>query len=657
MSRSPHFSSRTFTRLSTPLLVALLAACGNGADSGTDTTATASPRQAKADASDAADNRASNNDAASSDPEKPGGPNTQPGNAPASTPASANPQAPTTNIANAGNTPTPGQNLNDPGCKVQYTWQDPAPQQPGPDPLLPEQWYLHNTGTMPGSKAGEDINVRGAWESVKGDGVRIAVVDSSLDILHEDLAANVVPGGSHNYQPWANGNAFPLPCSGDDFVLNHGTRAAGIIAARGDNALGISGVAPRASLVGLNVMHTGTVNASHVRDAFARDLDRNHILNSSWSADTDRAFDGPPGIGLADYQKLIQNALDNGRQGLGNIFVFAAGNDGHCRQQEGSCVRLLATYDAYLNHQGVVAVCATDITGKRSAYSTPGANLLVCAPSSNQNLPGIRTTSIQNQYGDFGGTSAAAPMVSGVVALMLEANPRLTWRDVRLVLARTARKVDPDNPGWTSHNGLNYHHAYGFGVVDATRAVEMARSWQSVGGSKEQKRCGPYTSNAASGAIPIKAADESVDVLHTTHPTDGYLNSDLEVPADCDIRQIEHVEVKANALPAAGQAQESLDAGLLQIMLTSPSGQRSVLATPHECIYSSYNPSRGQTVHPGPCTGLQDNVIGVTRHMGEPAATPTNRTWTLSIANRGGSRAGNAAGAYLQDWSLTSYGR
>ena len=99
------------------------------------------------------------------------------------------------------------------------------------------------------------------------------------------------------------------------------------------------------------------------------------------------------------------------------------------------------------------------------------------------------TTENSNRYrDDFGGTSSAAPAVSGVAALVRQANPDLTWRDVKLVLAETARKNDPANPGWEdgarmyglATGSYHFNHEYGFGVVDAAAAVELAKSWTNL---------------------------------------------------------------------------------------------------------------------------------------------------------------------------------
>ena len=113
-----------------------------------------------------------------------------------------------------------------------------------------------------------------------------------------------------------------------------------------------------------------------------------------------------------------------------------------------------SNYDGVANYFGVTAVCSVHAGGSRAGYSEMGANLWVCGPSNDRPLSlggvqGILTTENSDRYyNDFGGTSAASPIVAGVAALMRSANPDLTWRDLKLILAATAQKNDPESSGW-----------------------------------------------------------------------------------------------------------------------------------------------------------------------------------------------------------------
>ena len=147
-----------------------------------------------------------------------------------------------------------------------------------------------------------------------------------------------------------------------------------------------------------------------------------------------------------------------------------------------------STLDEYSNFYAVTAVCAVNYADVRSVYSEKGANLWVCGPSNGRGVPGIATTDNGNRYQDsFGGTSAATPMVSGVAALVRKANDALTWRDVKLILAASARKNDASNSGWETgavkygdFGNYEFNHEYGFGMVDAKAAVDLADGWTNV---------------------------------------------------------------------------------------------------------------------------------------------------------------------------------
>ncbi|NEO84066.1 MAG: S8 family serine peptidase [Spirulina sp. SIO3F2] len=246
----------------------------------------------------------------------------------------------------------------------------------------------------------------------------------------------------------------------------HGTQVAGVAAADGNNGEYGSGVAPSADWAGLSVnlpvQTEDTLNTvlKHERGAI-------EVYNNSWGAN----FYGSS-QNLASQEFLFQD-IEQGRDGKGNIYVFSAGNSG----ETGGNVN----YNAYANSRHTIAVGAVDVSGQAASYSTPGSSVLVSAFS------GLKTTGFHptdNTYHvePFHGTSAVAPFVSGVTALMLGVNPDLTWRDVQHILVDTAQQINPGDSGW-AENGAGYdvHYQYGFGLVDAFAAVDAAQphNWQA----------------------------------------------------------------------------------------------------------------------------------------------------------------------------------
>ena len=534
-------------------------------------------------------------------------------------------------------------------CPLRYE-DKPAPAAlTGADPLAHLQWYLNNDGSQAGTVAGEDLHLGTLHSRYRGEDVRIAVVDDGIEMTHEDLRQNMVPNGSYNYlaelPDWPVGSPWAVPCTKDQ---DHGTAVAGIIAARDDNGVGIRGVAPRAQLRSFNAISGGT--DLDILDALQRHVEDTDIYSNSWGGgdDTGQYQDALPSrVALSG---VINAGLKKGRNGLGSIYVFSAGN--------GHSLGDYSAYDGNVTLYGVMAACSTHAAGLRAHYSEMGPNLLVCAPAGSagdeeerKTLPLVETTHLNDTYtARFSDTSAAAPMVSGVVALMLQANPKLTWRDVPLVLAQSARKVDAQSAGWTQYGPWHYHHAYGFGVADATAAVALARTWPSVGGSDAVKRCGTVT-HEVGRSIPkstpltdYDALDDFAEKLDYNAPVADGMTDSITLPDDgsCPAGTVEHVEVTLEITDAGGKA-EHPDSGKLHIALTSPSGRTSTLILPHPCY--EYTPL-GESVL-GTCEGLTKFSIGITRHMGEPFFTGNNRNWTLSLADHSAS-----AGGQLRRWSI-----
>ena len=516
--------------------------------------------------------------------------------------------------------PKQGEALNEKECGYQYSLTS-TPILSGTDPLFTNQWYISNTGTNTGSAnaiAGQDLQVLGAWVTTKGEGVRVAVVDDAVEITHPDLAPNVAVSASFNYRlvsPFAN---YPMPCFDNTYAGkaisekdDHGTAVAGIIASRDSNGIGLSGVSPRVSLAAFNALTSGT--DADIADALNHDLLNNAILHNSWGSDDDGLLH--PANNL--FVTALNNGINNGRGGKGSIFVFPAGNGG-CYPKSTCAYRENSNFDGYVNKLGQVTVCSVGPSGSSLIYSEPGANILVCAPDSS-----ITTLDVQGQYrSNFSGTSASAPMISGVTALMLSANPNLTWRDVKRILALTARRNDANNAGWASYKGLNFNPYYGFGVADATKAVAMAKTFASVGGSSSLKSCGPYSS-APNKVIPDMVGGTSTE-----------LSDSISVGTDCTISEIEFVEINFTA--------DHAYSGDLAISLQSPNNLVSTLANQRVCA------SSGSTLSGDDCRPYNGWQFGSVRHLLEPALG----TWTLRVADKAPSDIG-----VWKNWGIKFYGR
>ena len=409
------------------------------------------------------------------------------------------------------------------------------------DPLLGEQWHLENTGQSAyantGGEAGEDLGMSNALDQgPTGTGVQVAVLDKGLEICHPDLSDNVEAGASYNFNARTNtpiGTMYwAKSIESDPFLPNilgdHGTSVAGIIAATANNGIGGRGVAPAARLRGFNFLNAKVQGAPSAPFDSLGASDQNpnsadvHIFNmsfGSWGIESNAE---------QDYITLMRNGVTNLRSNRGAIYVKAAGNGFNACS---SLLRYDAETDYNVNHElgcissntdwinnlpYVLTIGGFSANGKRSSYSASGANLWVSAPAgeNGSDNPAIITTdqmesdrgydalkgvglpvgTTENPDGDyvstFNGTSAAAPNTTGAIALLLDATPDLTWRDIKYILAKTARQIDADIPpvriafggeaavlrqGWiTNAAGYHFHNWYGFGAVAVDEALSLA---------------------------------------------------------------------------------------------------------------------------------------------------------------------------------------
>jgi subtilisin-like proprotein convertase family protein len=304
----------------------------------------------------------------------------------------------------------------------------------------------------------------------------------------------------------------------------------------------------------------------------------------------------------------VENGIANGRGGLGTIYVWAAGN--------GRSANDNVNYDGYASSRYTIAVGATGGNGVFSSYSEPGASMLVNSPSS---YSGAGTTTVDlvgsNGYNnssdytdDFGGTSSACPLAAGVIALILEANPNLTWRDVQHILVQTSEKNDPGNSDWTTNGaGLEFNHNYGFGRTDASAAVAAAETWTTVPDNEA-----PLTASSSS----VISIPESVTGAITASDSVS-----ISAPAEF---ATEHVEVIFNATHTWR--------GDIAVSLTSPDGTVSRLSEPH--LGDSAN-------------NYNNWMFTTVANWGENP----NGTWTLTFYDGATGDTGNVTG-----WTLNVHG-
>ena len=472
------------------------------------------------------------------------------------------------------------------------------------DTMFPEQWYLENTGQN-GSTVGHDVNIVGVWwNKVYGSKNEIiAIVDDGLQVNHEDLKANIVPNLSLNLVTGGNDPSPRLLDSDGDFAPEfHGTNVASLAAARGGNGIGMAGTAPLAGLVGVRLL--GNFTPANVNTALTHKPNQIDIYNNSWGPMDDAQLNGISQLEEAS----LKSGVSSGRNGKGSIYVFAAGNG----RADGDN----SNYDGYSNSPYTIAVAATNNLGKQAWYSEDGSNLWLNAPSSGevQNVlitePYVLDSFVTPRYSqDFGGTSATAPQVSGVIALMLEKNPNLSWRDVQRILAETAFKNDPSDGDWVK-NGANFwvNHKYGFGRVDAGEAVQLATDWELL------------------PSQTIITGSQQPNILIPDNDTTG-ITSSFNIAADLSI---DYVEVEFTS--------DHKFWGDLEISLVSPEGTTSILA--ENGYGTGENPRTGDAYKNG-------WRFGVARLLGESS----KGTWTLSVKDKGLEDTG-----HLVKWSVKAYG-
>jgi subtilisin family serine protease len=346
------------------------------------------------------------------------------------------------------------------------------------DELLARQWHLRNTGTHNGVSlgfaAGADARVVAAWNVLDDFGssdVTVGIIDDGFDLSHPDLVNKAVSPwdfarNSSDVSPQPN----PVAPEQGDW---HGTACAGVAVgkARGGQ---IIGAAPNARFIPIRM--TRELSPVHVAQWFDYMTDKGAwVVSCSWGAEA-AVYPLPQRVADA-----IARCARDGRQGRGCVVVFAAGNSGKNVNDPPNFQNGFAT------HPDVVVVAASTSRDTHADYSNFGNEISVCAPSGGLGGWNIITSDVRGTYTDsdgverssgyadgdynvnFTGTSSACPLVAGVAALVLSANPWLTSAEVREILKSTARKIGPAGDYANGHSVR-----FGHGCIDADGAVQEA---------------------------------------------------------------------------------------------------------------------------------------------------------------------------------------
>ncbi|CAL4107346.1 unnamed protein product [Meganyctiphanes norvegica] len=434
------------------------------------------------------------------------------------------------------------------------------------DPLYGTQWHLKND--LPGEY---DINVVDVWESgITGRGVTVCVIDDGLEWQHPDLRDNYNPAGSYDLN---SDDQDPSPVKNGE-RNEHGTRCAGEIAAVANSVCGV-GVAYRSNISGIRVLG-GRMTDSMEAAAFIQGLKVNDVYSCSWGPDDDgKTVDGPHHLA----SKALLHGITYGRHGYGAIYVVASGNGG---RNKDNC-----NFDGYANSKYTVTIGAVDSSGRMPYYAEECAAMLAVTPSSGSKGRDIVTTdwtvnSASGCTNHHSGTSAAAPLAAGVIALALEVQPCLSWRDVQYIIALTSKKIDVANADWTNNAaGLHHSHQHGFGLIDASALVGVAAVWETV----------PFSTTYTSEYI-VENLEIPPEIFGEIRVTHEVLEETLKGYA---LNILEFVQVRVTV--------EHEFRGALEVSMVCPSGTHSTLASPRSSDNSS--------------AGLEDWPFATVRCWGE----------------------------------------
>uniref|UniRef100_A0A7N8XGI2 Proprotein convertase subtilisin/kexin type 5b n=1 Tax=Mastacembelus armatus TaxID=205130 RepID=A0A7N8XGI2_9TELE len=463
-------------------------------------------------------------------------------------------------------------------------------------------WYIHCIDNVHNCQS--DMNIMGAWKrGYTGKDVVVTILDDGIERNHPDLFQNYDPQASFD----VNGNDMdPMPRYDATNENKHGTRCAGEVAAAANNSHCIVGIAYNARIGGVRMLDG---DVTDMVEAKSLSLQPQHIdiYSASWGPDDDgKTVDGPASLA----RQAFENGIRSGRKGRGSIFVWASGNGGRSRDH--------CSCDGYTNSIYTISISSTAESGRKPWYLEECSSTLTTTYSSGENYDRkIITTDLRHRCTDsHTGTSASAPMAAAIIALALEANSHLTWRDVQHIIVKTSRAGHLSAPDWkTNAAGYNVSHLYGFGLMDAEAMVKEAERWKQV----------------PSQHVCLESADRQIRTIRPEHVVRSvYKATGCTDNPNHHVIYLEHVVVRITIThPRRGD---------LSINLTSPSGTKSQLLANRLFDHST--------------EGFKNWEFMTTHCWGEKAAGD----WVLEIYDSPSQLRNQKMPGKLKEWSLVLYG-
>ncbi|XP_073160409.1 proprotein convertase subtilisin/kexin type 6 isoform X2 [Lepidochelys kempii] len=470
------------------------------------------------------------------------------------------------------------------------------------DPMWSKMWYMHCGDKN--NHCRSEMNIPAAWQrGYTGKNVVVTILDDGIETSHPDLIQNYDPQASYDVN---DNDCDPSPRYDASNENKHGTRCAGQVAAKANNSNCIVGIAYNARIGGVRMLDGDVTDVVEAKSLGIRP-DYIDIYSASWGPDDDgKTVDGPGELA----KQAFEYGIKKGRKGLGSIFVWASGNGG----REGD----YCSCDGYTNSIYTISISSSTDSGLKPWYLEECASTLATTYSSGAFYEQkIVTTDLRHGCTEgHTGTSVSAPIVTGIIALALEANPSLTWRDVQHLIVKTSRPLHLKANDWKINGaGRKVSHLYGYGLVNAEAIVMEAKKWKKA---PTQHIC-----IGSSDRIPRDIhADQTV---RTTTVTNACANH-----YDQRVVYLEHVIVRVSI--------EHPRRGDLQINLTSPSGTESQLLARR--VFDISN------------EGFKNWEFMTVHCWGEKA----EGEWTLKIHDTPSQMRNPERRGKLKEWSLILYG-